>query len=322
MSNYVLKAQLASGQVIDLTNLVITLSWSELPDEIAQRATIQIANTKIALGYMSDLLQLFTMIYVFVDGRMVFQGIVWQWEYKSALQKQISIVAYSRLIMATKSKDSSYYSAGNSTQDIISDICHRWEIPMVYQYRSHIHPIVKYSNLSISEQIYQTLDEAWRKLGVRYVMFLEENTLYIQEYGMNEDVYVFHANNVKFTENKLSLDQFVTKVVILGKEPKEGRAPILETMYGAVEFGTIQEVITNADNTTIDDARREAENILKERGHPQETILVSAPDVPVLRKGHKIKLVAGNLSGYFYVEGITHNGVAQEMDMQLIRQSS
>ncbi len=39
----------------------------------------------------------------------------------------------------------------------------------------------------------------------------------------------------------------------------------------------------------------------------------------MMRKGDKIKLVAGNLSGYFFVEGVTHNGFEKTMEMELER---
>lgn len=55
------------------------------------------------------------------------------------------------------------------------------------------------------------------------------------------------------------------------------------------------------------------------KGKPEETITISTIDVPLIRKGDKIKLYAGNLSGYFYVEGINHNGFSKKMDMELER---
>ena len=64
---------------------------------------------------------------------------------------------------------------------------------------------------------------------------------------------------------------------------------------------------------------KEAKNILKEKGKPEETITVSTIDVPMVRKGDKIKLVAGNLAGYFIVEGVTHNGFEKTMEMELER---
>lgn len=318
-TRYLLKAQLSSGEVVDLTNLVLSLSWSDPPEEIAQRANIELANTKTQLGYVSDILQLFTLLYIFADNEPVFEGIIWEWEYKSALEKKISMTAYNRIIMTTKSKDSVYYSAGKSTQDIIGDICNHWEIPLHYSYGNHTHPIVKYSSMTVSEQILQTLDDAKKKLGTKYVIYMKQEELYIQEYGFNEEVFVFTGINVINTTNKLSLDQFVTKVVILGKEPSEGRPPILETLTGKMEYGTLQEVVTSSDNTKLDDAKKEAENIIKERGIPKETISVSAPDVPQIRKGYKIKVIAGNLSGYFYVQGVTHEATGRTMDMELIR---
>ena len=111
----------------------------------------------------------------------------------------------------------------------------------------------------------------------------------------------------------------VTKVLVFGKSEEDQRPPLLETVDGDLQYGTLQEIITKDSNKTLDDAKKEAQNILKEKGKPEETITVSTVDVPVLRKGDKIKLVAGNLSGYFMIEGIHHDGMAKTMEMELER---
>ena len=63
----------------------------------------------------------------------------------------------------------------------------------------------------------------------------------------------------------------------------------------------------------------EAQNILKEKGKAEENISISTIDVPMMRKGDKVKVFAGNLSGYFIVEGITHNGFEKTMELELER---
>lgn len=143
--------------------------------------------------------------------------------------------------------------------------------------------------------------------NINYVAVMVKDTIEIKKKGSNEDIFSFHANNIMSTKNSLSLSNLVTKVLIVGKSEEEKRRPILETIDGKLEYGVLQEFVTKDTNKTLADARKEAENILKEKGKPEESIEVSAPDVPQIRKGDKIKVVAGNLSGYFFVEGISHN---------------
>lgn len=185
---------LPSGQVVELTNLVTALEWSDQAEEISQRASITLANTKTEQGYLSDILKLCTPIYIFANGKEVFRGIIWEWAYKSALEKEIRITAYNQIIKSTKSKDNNYYTAGKSTQDIVTELCGKWGIALKYNYGNHTHPKLVLNNQAIS-----------------------------------------------------------------------------------------------------------------------------APDVPQIRKGDKIKVAAGNLSGFFYVKGVSHSATERTMEMELKR---
>lgn len=117
-----------------------------------------------------------------------------EWAYKSALEKEICITAYNQIIKSTKSKDNNYYTAGKSTQDIVTELCGKWGIALKYNYGNHTHPKLVLNNQA-----------------------------------------------------------------------------------------------------------------------------VSAPDVPQIRKGDKIKVAAGNLSGFFYVKGVSHSATERTMEMELKR---
>ena len=157
------------------------------------------------------------------------------------------------------------------------------------------------------------------KLDSKYVMFFEKDILIIRKKGSNTDIYYFHGKNVESTTDRLTLQGLITKVLVYGKSEEDKRPPLLKTIDGNLEYGVLQEIITKDSNKTLDDAEKEAQNKLKENGKPEETITVSTVDVPMMRKGDKIKLVAGNLSGYFIVEGVTHNGFDKTMEMELER---
>ncbi len=173
--------------------------------------------------------------------------------------------------------------------------------------------------MAISQQITSILDEAQTKLDSKYVMLMEQDILKIRKKGSNEEVYYFHGKNVESTTNHLTLQSLVTKVLIVGKSEEDKRPPVLATVDGLVEYGILQEIVTKDSNKTLEDANKEAQNILKEKGKPEETISVITVDVPMLRKGDKIKLVAGNLSGYFYIVGVSHDGMTKAMEMELER---
>lgn len=316
---YSVKAFFSSGEAMDLTGLCTAMTWGEEKDSIAQKAEIKIANIKIDKGYISDLIELCTQIVIFVNEQEYFRGIVWDWSYTSALEKELSFTAYDKMIYLTQSKGNTYYSSGKSTQFLVEDICSQWGIPVQYEWESWTHGKTPLKDMEISRQLTTVLDEAQTKLDSKYVMLFEKETLIIRKKGSNEDVYYFHGKNVESTTNHLTLQELVTKVLVYGKSEEDKRPPLLETLDGNLEYGTLQEIVTKDSNKTLDDAKKEAQNILKEKGKPEETISISTMDVPMIRKGDKVKVFAGNLSGYFIVERITHDGFSKTMEMELER---
>ena len=316
---YSVKAFFTSGEAMDLTGLCTSLTWGDEKNSIAQKADITLANIKIDKGYISDLIVLCTRVVIFVNDKEYFNGFVWDWDYTSALEKELSFTAYDRMIYLTQSKGNTYYSSGKSTQFLVEDICKEWGITVQYEWESWTHGKTPLKDMEVSTQLTTVLDEAQTKLDSEYVMLMEKEVLMIRKKGSNQDVYYFHGKNVESTKDHLTLQGLVTKVLVYGKSEEEQRPPLLETVNGNLDYGTLQEIVTKDSNKTLDDAKKEAQNILKEKGKPEETINVSTVDVPMMRKGDKIKLVAGNLSGYFFVEVVTHNGFEKTMEMELER---
>ena len=316
---YSVKAFFYTGEVMDLTGLCTSLTWGDEKNSIAQKAEVTLANIKIDKGYISDLIELCTQIVIFVNEQEYFRGIVWDWSYTSALEKELSFTAYDNMIYLTQSKGNTYYSSGKSTQFLVEDICKEWGISVCYEWESWTHGKTPLKDMEISRQLTTVLDEAQTKLDSKYVMLFEKDTLFIRKKGSNTDVYYFHGKNVESTTNRLTLQGLVTKVLVYGKSEEDKRPPLLKTIDGDLDYGVLQEIVTKDSNKTLEDAEKEAQNILKEKGKPEETITVSTIDVPMIRKGDKIKLVAGNLSGYFIVEGVTHNGFEKTMEMELER---
>ena len=316
---YSVKAFFASGEAMDLTGLCTSLTWGDEKNSIAQKADITLANIKIDKGYISDLIVLCTRVVIFVNDKEYFNGFVWDWDYTSALEKELSFTAYDIMIYLTQSKGNTYYSSGKSTQFLVEDICKEWGITVQYEWESWTHGKTPLKDMEVSTQLTTVLDEAQTKLDSEYVMLMEKEVLMIRKKGSNQDVYYFHGKNVESTKDHLTLQGLVTKVLVYGKSEEEQRPPLLEKVNGNLDYGTLQEIVTKDSNKTLDDAKKEAQNILKEKGKPEETINVSTVDVPMMRKGDKIKLVAGNLSGYFFVEGVTHNGFEKTMEMELER---
>ena len=260
---YSVKAFFTSGEAMDLTGLCTSLTWGDEKNSIAQKADITLANIKIDKGYISDLIVLCTRVVIFVNDKEYFNGFVWDWDYTSALEKELSFTAYDRMIYLTQSKGNTYYSSGKSTQFLVEDICKEWGITVQYEWESWTHGKTPLKDMEVSTQLTTVLDEAQTKLDSEYVMLMEKEVLMIRKKGSNQDVYYFHGKNVESTKDHLTLQGLVTKVLVYGKSEEEQRPPLLETVNGNLDYGTLQEIVTKDSNKTLDDAKKEAQNILK-----------------------------------------------------------
>jgi hypothetical protein len=147
----------------------------------------------------------------------------------------------------------------------------------------------------------------------------ENGTLYIRQRGYNADVYEFMTGNVIATEHNRTMDELVTRVMVVGKESKEGRAPVVATLDGDLSFGLLQDIVQKESAKSLADAQKDAETMLKDRGQPKDTVRVTAPDIPFLRRGWKIKIRAGDLDDYYFVLGVSHEAGGATMTMEVER---
>lgn len=317
-NSYAVKAVLKDGTTLDLTPAVTSLGWQDPPEEIAQRATIRLAQVKTARGYLNSLLPLCTLILIYANGEEVFRGIVWEWEYESSNKREITLTCYDHFIYAENSKTFSYFPAGKSTRDMVQSICSAAGIKLEYTYDSIKHAKTIYRSRTIADQILDTLDEAALRQKTDPVAIFEKQTLKIGKEGTNKDVFVFKASDSAIsTTERLTMAGLVTKVVIYGTEDSADRRRVEATVNGKTEYGNLQDIILRNKSTTLASAREEASKILAEDGLPKKTITVEAPDVPQIRKGWKIRMSAGSLLGYYIVKGVTHNAADRTMTMEL-----
>lgn len=323
-SEYAVKILSKTGELYDMTDFVTACTWGDPAGEIAARANITFAQAKTSKGYVNQLLPLCTPVFLYCNKQEMFRGIIWDWDYMSAGGggQETNVIAYDRMIYANQSKEDTLYTAGKDTKSIVSDICGRWGIKLNYEWAvSYTHEKKAYKNRTIAAEILDTLDDAAKKTNKKYVAYMAKDVLQVKGKGINKDVYIFDPDNSVSVRNKLSLSKLVTRVIIVGKEDKDGRAPIEATVNGKTEYGILQAVIHRDGDSTLADAKAEANDVIAERGKPEETITLVSPDLPMLRKGDKIKVNAGNIAQTdLFVKGVTHDAVHKSMTVECERQ--
>lgn len=285
----------------DVTPIVISISTTDMAKEMACRATIELMDYK--QDGLTDILNVRNRVFIYADtgsGKQeVFRGFIWTYSSKHSLdEKSVAIKCYDNLIYLQESEESLFYAEGKSTQGILSDICSRWGINLSYNYQSITH-----SKLALRGNLSDTitadiLDLVKDRSGKKYVILSKQDTMYISGEGQNSTVYAFkQGENITVSQSGCTMDGMVTKVVIVGKAEENDRLPVEATISGdTANYGTLQKVISRDSNTTLADAKTEANNIIKNNGKPYWEYEAQAPDVPWIRKGDKIRLEADNCS--------------------------
>ncbi len=314
------------GTPYKLENVITSLAWEEQEGQLAQKASMTVsADCEIEGESILALFKINCPIQITADwgdgSQKIFEGTVWDWSYTHGQQRQLSITAYDPMIRLQKSKDYKYYSKGMTTQAIIKKICDDWWVPLNYKWGQEItHEKKAFKNKTVSEMIKELLDEVHQQKNKDYIALYRDGKLEINSYGTNEDVYVLEPSDSISISNKLSLDSLVTRVKVLGKADTEGRASVEAVVDGKIEFGVLQEIVQRDNDKDLSKAKAEANTIISEKGTPTETITMTAPDLPFMRKGDAVAVRAGNMDGMFYILGISHNATQRQMTLTLKRQ--
>ena len=314
-----------SGAVFVLDGAQTSIAWEGQEGQLSTKATLSMVNFQMESGaYLMGEAKLNRIIRIFADwgeGRQqVFEGTIWEWGYVSAQNKTLSITAYDPMIRLQQSKDFKYFSAGMDTKAILGSICSDWGITLDYQWDKTItHEKEVFNNTAVSDMITKLLDEVSHQTGERYAIGFRDGKLTVEAYGTNTDVYLFDTSNTVSTTNKLTLNNLVTRVKVIGKADDEGRASVEAVVDGNLDYGVLQEIIQSDDDKDVGKATAEAQTTLDERGKPEESIMVTAPDIPFMRRGYAVEVKAGNLIGTFYVLGVSHNATQRQMTMTLRR---
>lgn len=315
-----------TGDIYELDNAIQTLAWEEQEGQLAQKATITLSSHSTENGALiRSLLKINRIIRIHADWgagvKKLFEGTIWEWQYSRSAKQDHSIVIYDPMIRLQQSKDFYYFSAGMSTPAILNAICGEWGVTVDYQWSQQITHEKKVFNCeTVSDMIIKLLEEVRQQTGTQYAVIYKDGKLVIEDYGTNTDVYLFDYPATISTSDKLSMNNLVTRVKILGKADDNGRSSVEAVIDGNLDFGVLQEVIRRDDDKDIGKAKTEAEQTLKERGKPEESIMVTSADLPFLRKGDAVEMQAGNLSGIFCVLGVSHNATTKQMTMTLMRQ--
>ena len=320
--SYAVTAVLADGKQIKMENIAENIAWEENERELAVRLNLTIRDIAYEGGRISDTLALCTVIYLYADwGRgltEIFRGTIWTWEHSRIQDDAIILTCYDMLYYLQKSTDSKYYAAGQKTKAIISDILKSWNVPMgEYTAPDVAHQKILYKSKTVSAMLTETLDDAKKLGGGKAIIRANAGKADVVAVGGNGDIYGFTAyNNLTSSQDKYSMTSLVTRVIVTGKEDGNGRPKVEATIDGDTKYGILQSYVSMG-SSSLADAKKEAQELLDEKGKPTRTITLQAPDLPAIRKGDLVYITLDRMTGYFCIKGISHNATTMTMRMEV-----
>lgn len=308
----------------DITPAISSVDMVEKQKQMAQSVTIQLADAKVGSDRLSALLKARNRVYVHAnDGSRkgeVFRGFLWTHGFKKSVSDNIlQLKCYDNLIYLQESEDSLFFASGKITKDVCQALCDKWGIRLDYSYESITHTKLVLRGALSDIFTEDVLDLVKDRNGTKYVILSDQDTMYIKPVGANTTIYHFIAGqNIIQMSGECTMDGMTTKVVIVGKADSDDRQPVEATVTGNTsEYGTLQKIISRSENTSLADAKKEAQKIIDEDGKPKWEYQLTAPDIPWIRLGDKVYVNAGGFTGYLIVTGIDRNITNKKKEMTL-----
>lgn len=289
-----------------LRETIEKLTLEERLDEIACRATIDMAVPGDQFTGMPVILpgHAIEVIGVPFGGTAISQvftaGPVWDVQIPNRERRHWNVIVYDRTIYLAKSEDEYYFAEGTTATQRIKQIAADWNIP-IYNLAETGQPLAKamHRSKNLWSIIQDALKETAEKSGKMYRLRMMPGTmltnpkykfepggLELVELGTNQPVWVleFESNLEQITQRQ-TLDGAVTRVKILGNASRGKRNPVVGTVTGKTELGTLQKVLIEHKATDTAAALRVANNML---AGIQETVNVTAVDINTIRAGDHV----------------------------------
>lgn len=306
---------------VNITNAIQSLGWEENDGELALKISFELYNAKHNGEYLSSILKIGSWIkvtasYGGTSSTVAYAKIQDAEKVDNGTKPTYKVTAYDCLFDMQKSQDNVYYASGKKTDVILKAIMKSWNVPVSsYAGPKVSHSKIVYKNKSLADIVLGILDEAKKKGGgTGFVRSVGGKVEFVMA-GSNKEIFIFNNSNSTTSSYKISTADMVTRVKIVTSSGSSDKTKVDATVNGKTEYGVRQKIITRSKSEKLSDAKKEANEILKEDGKPKETRKLIAPDVPCIRKGDFILI--GSNSTPFVVKSIQHNADKQQMTMTI-----
>lgn len=311
------------GKQYNIKDYVENLGWEENEKEISMRLSFTARNDKTSQGYLSSIIKPGCMVGISAsDGNIedeVSRGYVESWNPSEKNSgKDLKCTCYDELYKLQKSQDNQYVASGTGTKAALKKIFKKWKIPIgTYKGPNAKHGKLTFKNRYLSDIILEILDDARKKGKGKYIPRASKGKVDIIPRGSNEDVYVFQADNTISMSQLIDTSSLITRVKIIGKSKKSKKQKVEATVNGLTEYGIRQRIYNRGSDESLKAAKSAGKEILNNEGRITEELTLQSPDVPFIRKGDLVYVIAEGEKDYYYVKSIQHSADTFSMTMTL-----
>ena len=313
-----------NGEQINITNIASDVNWEENEGELAQRVSIRFANIVHNGSRISSLAKLNCYIIVKAEiagkSEEVARGKIVEWSpERSGNTDDLPLMGYDVLYDLQSSQDNRYVSAGVSTETALKSIFSDWGIPIAkYDGPKVAQAKTVFKNEYLSDIVLELLDAAHKHGAAECIVRSIGNKVAVLQKASNTTIYCFEeSENLEMTNYSISTADMVTVVKVVASEDTKGRQAVEAIIKGKTEYGKRQRIYVRDKDDTLATATAAAKKILAEEGQPKTTMSVKAPDIPMIRKGDKVKITSRLFSGYMIVLSVQHDATNKSMSMEL-----
>jgi hypothetical protein len=314
-----------TGVAVHLATTLQGLSYEEPAGELSMRVQAIAANTTFGGRLLHEVVPLGTPLLLFADWgegwKEIWRGTVSNWNKTDRGTDTLTLAGYDMLSYLIGSEDDRYYPAGTTGRTVIEDLANAWQMPLGTVEGPNL-ALAKmvFRGRALSDIIAEVLETTKKRGGGKWLFRAFGGKIDVVRAGQNPVVYHFGPEtNLQQVQDQQDIEpgNFITRVRIVGATDGDDPRPVVETVDGHTEFGILQKIVNQEQYDTPAAARAAGEDLIRDQGEPRKRRSLVAPDLPFLRKGDRVHIVAGTLNGYCLVDGIQHDADNRTMTMEV-----
>ena len=278
----------------DITNILEKVQWSGDYKSVARKLDFSILTRVTNIGVSVG-----DFILFYVNNKKIFKGIVWETSVGSS-GDSMSILAYDNGIYLLKN-NLAYNFKNTKAEDIASKVCNDLGITIGNIISTGFNITKLFLGVSAYDIIMTAYTEASKKTGKKYMCYIKDDKLYVEEKGQVKLNIAFEeGKNLIESSAKSTLENMINKVVIV--DDKGNKKEEVKNNEWISLYGSIQDIVQVQDGK---DAKSEAQSKLKgvEKTH---TLSGYGDTSCITGYGVMVQDSYTKMNGLFYIDTDSH----------------